>query len=132
TLQIRRGLIFFNLASLPSNSTVTSASLRLVAENRSSNGDRTTTLHRVLQDWGQGTSNSSGGGTTATSNDATWVYRFYNPAAPTSSPKWTTAGGSFAAGNSASAVCFNLGGPFTFSGAAGSLMVSDIQSWIND
>src|SRR5258706_1602818 len=132
SLQIRRGLIYFNIGSLPANATVTNASLRLMAENRSFNGDRFTTLHRVLQDWGQGTSNSAGAGTTAAANDATWLYRFYNPITPTSSPAWTTAGGSFAAANSAGATCPNLGGPFPFSGATGSLLVSDLQSWINN
>src|SRR3954469_20660703 len=85
SVQIRRGLIHFNLSSIPAGATISSASLRFEAENRSANGDRLTSLRRLLQDWGQGTSISSGSGSTATTNDATWLYRFYNPANPSSS-----------------------------------------------
>jgi hypothetical protein len=132
SLQVRRGLTHFNLSSIPAGATITNASLRLVSENIGQNGDRTMILHRVLQDWGQGTSSSSGSGTSATTNDATWIYRFYNPASPSSSPAWTTQGGSFAAANTASAVCPNLGGAFTFSGNSASTMVADIRAWLAD
>jgi hypothetical protein len=106
--------------------------LRLVAENIGQNGNRTMTLHKVLQDWGQGTSSATGQGAIATTNDATWIYRFYNPAAPSSSPTWSTSGGSFSATGSGSAVCPNLGGAFIFSGNSGSQMVADIRAWFAD
>jgi len=131
-LQPRRAIIHFNLSSIPAGATVTNATLRLVADNRGQNGNRTMILHRLLQDWGQGTSNSYGVGATATNNDATWIYRFYNPTNPTSSPKWTIPGGSFDKADSASAICPNLGGAFTFSGISTSTMASDIRAWLAD
>jgi hypothetical protein len=122
----------FNLSSIPAGATITNASLRLVSENIGQNGNRTMILHRVLEDWGQGTSNATGQGSTATTNDATWLYRFYIPASPTTSPKWTTPGGSFDKADSASGICPNLGGAFTLSGISTSTMVSDIRAWLAD
>src|SRR4051812_5706406 len=37
-LQIRRGLLHFNLSTIPAGATITIASLRLTAENRGQNG----------------------------------------------------------------------------------------------
>jgi len=133
-LQIRRGLLHFNLSSIPAGATITSASLRLTAENRGQNGNRLMTLHMLLQDWGQGTSGGggSGGGQggPATLNDATWLYRFYVPTSPATSPTWATAGGSFSSTSSGSATCPNLGGAFTFNGDSTSQMVADIRLWL--
>jgi hypothetical protein len=133
-LQIRRGLLHFNLSSIPAGAAITSASLRLTAENRGQNGDRAMTLHMLLQDWGQG--NSGGGGSggglggPATLNDATWLYRFYVPTSPATSSTWTTAGGAFSSTSSGSATCPNLGGNFTFNGNSTSQMVADIRAWL--
>jgi len=132
SLQMRRGLMHFNLSSIPAGATITDASLRLVAENIGQNGNRTMTLHKLLQDWGQGTSNAAGRGGPATANDATWLYRFYVPANPTSSTRWTTAGGTFDAASSGSSICPNLGGAFTFTGNSASQMVADIRAWLAD
>ena len=126
---VRRPLIHFNLSALPSSINVTSVSLRLTAQK--ANGNRTVILHRVLQDWGEGTSNSTGGaGVTAAANDATWLYRFYNTTAPTSSPLWTTPGGSFNSAISGSGLCPAAAGNFTFSSSA--QMIADIRAWLSD
>jgi hypothetical protein len=132
TLQTRRALMHFNLSSIPAGAVITDASLRLVAENVGQNGNRTMTLHKLLEDWGQGTSNAIGQGTLATNNDATWLYRFYNPSNPSASPRWAQAGGSFSATSSGQAVCPNLGGAFTFTGNSASQMVADIRAWFAD
>jgi hypothetical protein len=134
SLQIRRALLHFNLSSIPAGATITSASLRLTAENRGQNGDRTMTLHMLLQDWGQGSSTGggSGGGAggPALLNDATWLYRFYVPTSPGTSQPWTTSGGSFSSTSSGTATCPNLGGNFTFNGNSSSQMVADIRAWL--
>jgi len=133
-LQIRRGLLHFNISTIPASATITSATLRLTAENRGQNGDRIMTLHKLLQDWGQG--NSGGGGSgggqggPASINDATWLYRFYNTASPSTSAPWAVVGGSFDAAGSGSATCPNLGGSFTISGDSNSKMVADIRAWL--
>jgi len=132
SVEIRRGLMHFNLTSIPAGATITNASLRLVSENVGQNGNRTMILHRVLQDWGQGTSSATGQGSAATTNDATWLYRFYIPTNPGTSPKWTTFGGTFDKADSASGICPNLGGAFTMSGISTSTMVSDIRAWLAD
>jgi hypothetical protein len=133
-LEIRRGLLHFNLSSIPAGAAITSASLRLTAENRGQNGDRIMNLHMLLQDWGQG--NSSGGGSgggqgaIATLNDATWLYRFYVPTSPATSQTWAVSGGSFSSTSSGTTTCPNLGGNFTFTGNSTSQMVADIRAWL--
>src|SRR4051812_20443134 len=114
SLQIRRGLLHFNISSIPAGANITAATVRFTAENRGQNGDRSMVLHKLLQDWGQGAStgggNGGGLGGNAGNNDATWVYRFYNTTSPSNSAQWTTVGGSFDAASSGSATCPNLGG----------------------
>ena len=80
---IRRGLVQFDIAgSLPNWATVTGVSLEL-RETTAMNVDQTVNLHRLLENWGEGTSSSSGGaGAAATPGDATWLYAFYATAAP--------------------------------------------------
>jgi len=70
---------------------------------------------RLLADWGEGTSNATGGlgeggGGPATTNDATWVHRFY------STQLWNTPGGDFAAAASATTTVSDIGN-YSWSGA---------------
>jgi hypothetical protein len=121
----RRALIAFNLSSIPSNATVTGATLTLTLA-RSSSGNTTTTVRKVLKDWGEGASNAGspgGAGTQAQSGDATWLHTFYNTGF------WTTPGGDFAGAASAS---ITVGSNFTTYSWSGSGMVADVQSWISD
>lgn len=118
----RRALIFFPVsANLPSCVKVTAVTLTLHM-SRTTSGAKTVTLHKVLTDWGEGTSDASaqeGAGAAATTGDATWTFTFFN----TSS--WAAAGGDFvgtaSASQSADAVGF-----YTWSGAQ---MVADVQAW---
>ena len=129
---IRRGLVHFNVAdSLPAGATITGVSLSVRNVMRN-NGDQTTILERVLQNWGQGTSFFAGGiGAAATNNDATWLYTFYNAANPSASPTWTTPGGSFSSTVSASTVALggSTGNLVSWSSAQ---MVADAQDWLNN
>jgi hypothetical protein len=132
-ISLRRGLIQFDIASaIPAGAAITDVSLKL-RDVMGLNGDRRTSLHRALQDWGEGTSFQCGGmGAPATDGDATWLYRFYNAANPALSPTWTTPGGDFSSTMSASTVVSDdLGGGqlFTWTGAG---MVADVQSWLNN
>ena len=78
--KIRRGLIAFNIASnIPAGATIQSAVLTL-SMNRTISGNQTVSLHKLTADWGEGTSDAPGGegqGAAATTNDATWLHRFY-------------------------------------------------------
>jgi hypothetical protein len=100
------------------------------------NGDPTVSLHRVSQDWGEGSSFQNGGmGAAAQNNDATWLYTFYDFATPAASPTWATPGGDFSETASASVVISDdLGGGqlFTWSSAIDAQMVADVQSWLDN
>ncbi len=128
---IRRGLVHFNVAGsgIPSNATITGVTLNLT-NVMTNNGDQTLSLVPVLQDWGQGTSNSNSGAP-ATQNDATWLYTFYDATTPSASPTWTTPGGRFSGTVSASTVDpgGQSGNVVSWSSAQ---MIADVQSWLND
>jgi hypothetical protein len=121
---IRRGVIAFNLASIPAGSTITSATLHMNMSRTSSGTARTVTLYKLLADWGEGTSNASneeGRGAPATPNDATWRHRFF------SSSFWATQGGNFSTTPSASTA---VGGVGAYSWSSPQL-TADVQSWLN-
>jgi len=88
--QVRRGAIQFNLSSIPSNATITDATLTLFLSQSSPNpAPETIELHKFLRDWGEGASSAplpGGQGTTAQPGDATWLYNFFN------SSTWSTPG----------------------------------------
>src|SRR5262245_49895863 len=122
---IRRGLVAFNVTNfIPPGSTVTGVTLTL---NMSRTRDRSedVSLHRVLANWGEGTSNATqeeGRGAQATPEDATWYHRFY----PTS--LWATAGGDFRATASATLTVSDREGLFSWSSPG---LVADVQLWLN-
>jgi FtsP/CotA-like multicopper oxidase with cupredoxin domain len=122
---IRRALVAFDIAAnLPAGSTINSVTLQLNLSRSKFNTSESTTLHRVLADWGEGSSNSSanpGQGASSTANDATWIHRFYP------GTNWTTPGGDFAGTASASAGIAGSGF-FTWSSAA---MAADVQAWLD-
>jgi hypothetical protein len=136
---LRRGLLAFDVSAIPSRATIGSVTLRLYLDRSSDFADRNVTLHRVLQDWGEGLSDGGatetgaggGRGAAATNNDATWKYRFYNAANPTASPVWTTEGGDFVAAASATSSIGNTqyeAAGYNWTGAG---LVSDVQNWVN-
>ncbi len=90
--QVRRSLLRFDIAAgIPAGATITDVELTL-SMSRTNAGVREVRLHRLLADWGEGTSNAGSGegsGTGATTNDATWTRRFFP------SISWTTPGGDF-------------------------------------
>ena len=121
--RVRRGLIAFNLASIPAGALVQSASLTLHM-SRTVSGPQNMALHRVLADWGEGTSAAArgeGGGASATTNDATWTFRFFN------TTQWSTPGGDFTATASATTSVNQLG-DYTWSSSG---LVADVQAWVN-
>jgi len=80
---VRRGLIHFTLPSRPPTKRPTPVAIDGVAvvltnTTQSNVSPREYRLHRVLADWGEGTSSSSGGsGAASTAGDATWIHAFY-------------------------------------------------------
>ena len=119
----KRGLIAFDVAgAVPAGSTIDSVTLTLYMRMTVS-GNRTVTVHRVTQDWGEGTSVSFGGaGAPATTDDATWLHTFF----PDST--WTSVGGDFLATVSASQV---VGAP-GFYDWSGAQLTADVQDMLDD
>ena len=121
----RRALLRFDLSSIPAGSTINSVSLRLYCSRAKQNTAYIESLHRVLADWGEGTSHASGEegqGAGATTNDATWTHRMY-PATT-----WTNPGGDYVAGASASTGIGQNGQYFTWASPG---MVADLQAWLD-
>src|SRR5262249_15334283 len=89
-------------------------------------GAETIQLHRLLANWGEGASNSDqsgggGGGATPTTNDATWIHRFFN------TKFWTTPGGDFSSASSAS-ISVDAAGTYTWASTA--RLVSACRLWL--
>ncbi len=122
---ILRSLLAFDVASvIPAGSTIQSVQLTL---NVSTPMDFTgaVTLHRVLQDWGEGASvagqGEAGGGQTS-DGDATWLHRF--------SPDrfWEAEGGDFVEAESASLDVQSAGIQIIESTPE---LVQDVQDWLD-
>jgi len=123
--ELRRGVLAFDITgNIPARSIITSVSLTLNMSRTPDNTARTVELHKLLADWGEGTSQASGEegtGAPATPNDATWRHRFFDTIF------WATQGGDFSATVSASQSVGPVG-VYTWSS---SQMVADVQSWLD-
>jgi hypothetical protein len=123
--ELRRGVLAFDIAAtIPACSTITAVSLTMNMSMTPA-GALIVELHKVLADWGEGTSHApmgEGDGASATPNDATWRHRFFD------SVFWTTQGGDFSATVSASQSVGGVG-QYTWSSAQ---MVADAQSWLDN
>jgi hypothetical protein len=124
---IRRAVIAFDVAGeIPPGSIITGAKLRMNLSRAGADAGRTVSLHRLLTDWGEAASEAPGrdhSGAPATSNDATWVQRFF-PATP-----WRRAGGDFAAVESAGLAIGPIG---NYVWTATPQVIGDVQAWLDD
>jgi hypothetical protein len=86
----RRALLYFDVArAVPRRAIIETAKLTLYM-TPSNSEPHTLRLHRVLADWGEGPSSSSGGsGAESEPGDVTWVHTFYD------FDFWIHAGGQF-------------------------------------
>lgn len=124
--ELRRGVLAFDIAaSIPPGSTITGVSLSLNMSRTPTNTVYLVELHKLLADWGEGTSvapGEEGDGAPATPNDATWRHRFFDTIF------WTTEGGDFSATVSASQSVGPVG-HYMWNSAQ---MVADVQSWLDN
>src|SRR5437879_3055573 len=124
--ELRRGVLAFDIAgNVPAGATITGVTLTLNMSRTSLTTALTVELHKLLADWGEGTSQASGEegtGAPATPNDATWRHRFFDTIF------WTTEGGDFAPTISASQSVGAIG-VYTWSAPQ---MVADVQFWLDD
>lgn len=119
---IRRALLSFNVGSMiPAGSTILSATLTL-NQDSSNPEDAVVSMHRVGEDWGEGTSTGAGSGGPATTGDATWFHRHFNTV------NWTTRGGTFTAASSASTLVQGNG---MYSWTSPQL-AADVQSFLDN
>ncbi len=118
---VRRALLRFDVASvLPERAIIEDVSLTLFL--RQSNPEmREIRLHRVLADWGEGPSASSGGGGRPSEpGDATWIHTFYDFA------YWTHGGGQFAGRASAQ---LGVAGFTFYTWESTNHLVQDVRLW---
>ena len=124
--ELRRGVLAFDIANnIPPGAVITAASLSLNMSRTPINTAYVVELHKLLADWGEGTSvapGEEGDGAPATPNDATWRHRFFDTIF------WSTQGGDFSATVSASQLV-GVVGQYTWSSAQ---MVADVQAWLDN
>jgi uncharacterized repeat protein (TIGR01451 family) len=124
---LRRALMAFDVSALPANAIVESVELTLNMSKTARPDPFNFTLHRVLADWGEGTSDAGGriptdgggGGAASTTGDATWVHRLFNFAF------WNNPGGDFDAFEAATVAVGTLG-LYTWSGNG---LRADVEFW---
>ena len=123
---VMRGLLRFDVAgAVPAGATIDSVSLKMNA-SRGLNFPQDISIHSVLADWGEGTSDApgeEGGGATATAGDATWLHTF-NPGS-----FWATAGGDFNPTADATTTVTGLGTVMWNSNPA---MLAEVQDWLDN
>jgi hypothetical protein len=116
------------VGGVPAGSTVLSASLQMACTYTPAlpTGAQTVSVHRLTRAWTEGTSTSGtvvGIGAPAAGGDATWA----SATSSGSIVNWTTAGGDFIAGASASATVDAAG---TYTWPTNATMVSNVQLWL--
>ncbi len=122
----RRGLMKFDVAAaIPSGAIITAVTLTLNCNLSRAQAD-TVFLHKLTASWGEGTSNAGSGtdgaGVAATTNDATWLTRFF------STINWTSNGGDYITTPSAGISIDNTG----FFSWSSPTMINDVQNWLNN
>ena len=121
---IRRSLVGFDIAAqIPAGATIQSATLSMTM-SKTTSGPQDIGLHRVLADWGEGTSDAAGEegrGTEAAEGDATWKYRLYDTV------EWQTPGGDFEPTASATTSVDNVG-DYVWSTPE---LAEDVQYWLD-
>ena len=124
---LRRGLIAFDLASIPTNATITGATLSMfLSTPHESLTAVDISLSKALRDWGEGASDAGdpgGFGVQAEANDATWIHTFYDTSF------WTTPGGDFSPTLSATTTVSAVDTTYTWSGSG---LLADVQAWVSN
>ena len=122
---LRRGVMAFDLTSIPTNATITGATLSMFI-SMAHGGSASVSLSRALRDWGEGASNAGepgGNGIQAELNDATWIHTFYNTSF------WINPGGDFSSTTSATTTVSGANQTYTWSGSG---LVADVQAWVSN
>ncbi len=124
---LRRGLILFRVENrIPADAIITSVRLRLyMSRSAGLAGPRRIDLHRVLKQWGEGSSfagGEEGSGAPPEPNDATWLHNLYDI------QLWSNTGGDYDSASSGN-VNVDAVGYYEWSSSA---MINDVTNWINN
>lgn len=120
---VRRALLHFDLAAIPTGATINSAQLVLQMD-KSNAGATEVTCHRLLANWGEAGSvgtRGEGTGASAESGDATWLHGFFP------STNWNSAGGDFISTSSAN---LSVDGTGSYTWTSDQLR-ADVQTWVD-
>ncbi len=125
---VRRAVLAFNVAAnIPAGAAINSVQLTLYADKVKVSTNYNVSLHRLLSDWGEGTSNTGnsqqGRGEVPTPGDATWHHTFYPD------QFWSIPGGVYSPTASATRTVGNTGF-YTWGSTSG--LVADVQVWLNN
>lgn len=124
---LMRALVAFDVAGkVPPGARLTAVRLRLNLSIANSYATQTIGLHRVLADWGEGStvaSGGGGGGGPASTGGATWLHTFF----PNQS--WSHPGGDFETASSASVA---VAGLHAYEWGSTDQMVADVQMWLDN
>lgn len=119
----RRGVLRFDVSSIPAGSVVTNVTLTMRV-TRTSAGPEPVSVHRALSQWGEGTSDSGGQGgqgAAPTPGDCTWTYAMWP------NVTWNTPGGDFSSTISATQQVTGTGS-YTWNASG---LKSDVQGWVD-
>ena len=126
TGDIRRAMLRFDLSSFPVGSRFSAAMLQVHVSQAETGAatQRNTLLHRMLVDWGEGSSFSATSGVAAQAGDATWLNSFFSSTAPVA---WSNDGGDYNASISAG---FGLYAQTGFRSFLNPHMMNDVHAWV--
>ena len=121
---VRRAVIRFDVAgNLPENALIDRAFVNLYQTSNNNAGASLVSLHRVLQDWNEGTAFSSGGGGAPSGpGDVTWLHTNYD------AEYWVQAGGHFIPHASSSELVRGQGF-YTWQDSFN--LVNDVRLWLH-
>ena len=121
---VRRALLAFDLSSIPAEGVVTAVRLTMNM-SKTAAGATTVSLHRVMVDWGEGSSNATdrggGQGAAAATGDATWIHASFD------SGIWSNPGGDFVTTASSS---LEVGSTSSYTWPSTSQLVADVETWV--
>jgi hypothetical protein len=119
---IRRSLIRFDLSSIPTNATVTAATLKLqITKVPPGSTAIQHTISRVQASWVEGTGTATGSNGATVAGAVSWT--------SSGGSNWTNPGGDFVATASASVAVGTSLGQVQYSSAG---VISDVQAWVTN
>jgi len=124
---VRRGLLRFDLSTIPAGSTITSATLQLTVGKVPASGQVNSTfdLFRLLANWNEGTKGGNNG-SAASPGEATWNDRMRGMAS------WATPGAKSDAAGTASASAAVTSADNARYSWSGSNLAADVQLWVDN